>query len=272
MAIDVSTFAYDLPAGTYAAGDVVQLRNTAGPAVVRSGRGAAILKRISSFMITDESGSVTSWKVAVKNSDWVDATESFAIPMAAPTAMDARSGAIQRGHDCPLTPNSAWEVTAVCVSGATTTVANSITAEIEVDYPAVSAISDPSGLVGIPCSISDEHLGMTIPASGTATTATWQTFNVDFFKAGYEYALEKVELVCSKDVAGYVAINNAAGMGGLTRIIPISSKRANIRPPIEYSSKLVKGPMDIQYKIFNTAGSATTGDVRLVFDFVKRRI
>lgn len=272
MAIDVSTFAADLPAGTYAAGDVVQLKNTAGPAVIRSGRGAALLKRISTFMVTDVSGSITSWKVTVKNSDWVDGVSSFAIPMSAATGMDARSGGIQRGHDCPMTPNSSWEVTAECVAGGTTTIANSVTAEIEVDYPNVSAITDPTNLPGIPCSIEHDVASLAINASGSAESATWNVYNVDFFKAGYEYALEKVELVAGASVAGYVALNNAAGMGGLTRIIPISSQRANIRPPIEYSSKLVKGPLDIQYKLFNTAGAATTANVKLVLDFVKRRM
>lgn len=272
MAIDVSTFAADLPAGTYAVGDVVPMVNTSGPSVIRSGRGNAILKRISSFMLTDVSGSVTSWEVHVKNSDWVDDAVSFAAPMSAPTGMDAKSGAIQRGHDCVMTPNSSWEVYAVCVSGATTTVANSVTAEIEVDYPSVSSIIDPAALPGIPCSIKHTIASISINATGTATTATWQTFNVDLFKAGYEYALEKVELVAGAGVVGYVALANAAGMGGLERIIPISSSRINIRPFIEYASKLVKGPMDIKYKLFNTAGTATTTNVSLVLDFVKRRV
>lgn len=272
MAIDVSTFAADLAAGTYSAGDVVELKNTAGPSVVRSGRGNALLKRVSSFMLTDASGSVTSWEVHVKNSDWVDDVISFAINMNSLTAMDAKSGAVQRGHDCGLTPNSSWSVYAVCVGGGTTTIANSITAEIEVDYPSVSSIIDPAALPGIPCSIKHSLASMPINATGTATTATWQTFNVDIFKAGYEYALEKVELVSGVGVIGYIALANAAGMGGLERIIPISSSRQNIRPFIEYASKLVKGPMDIKYKLFNVAGTATTSNVDLVLDFVKRRV
>jgi len=271
--IDVSTFKAALPAGTYAVGDVVPLVLNDGPSVVRSGRGAAYLKRISSFMITDASGSVTSWRVFVKNSDWIDPAASIAIPMANPTAMDMRSGAIQRGHDCPLTQNSSWEVWAECVSGATTTGANGITAEIEIDYPSVSSIIDPTTLPGIPCSITHDVAALPVGGQGDIMTADWEVFNVDFFKAGYEYALEKVELVADgANVCGYIALSNAAGMGGLTRIIPISSARANIRPPVDYASKLVKGPMDIKYKLFNTAGSSTTTSVKLILDFVKRRI
>ena len=46
MAIDTSLFAADIPAGTYAVGDVVNLACIDGPANVRSGRGAAKLKPI----------------------------------------------------------------------------------------------------------------------------------------------------------------------------------------------------------------------------------
>ena len=272
MAIDVSTFAYDLPAGTYAAGDVVQLVNTSGPAVVRSGRGAAKLKRVSTFMTSNASTGATYWLVSVKNSDWIDGVDNFAVPMQEATAMDRRSGAIQNGHNCDLTPNSAWQVTAVCIGGGTTTTANSITAEIEVDYPSVSAIVDPASLEGIPASISERFTGITVNAVGTATTAKWDIVNVDFFKAGYEYALEKIELTVAgiANVSGYISISNAAGMGGLTRIIPMSADRQNIRPLIEYASKLVKGPMDIGFKLF--AASAGTTNPRLTMDFVKRKV
>lgn len=40
---------------------------------------------------------------------------------------------------------------------------------------------------------------------------------------------------------------------------------------IEYASKLVKGPMDISYKLF-VSGTATTSNLKLTLDFVKRRI
>ena len=269
MAIDVTTFAADLPAGTYTAGDTVELVCTSGPKVVRSGRGAALLKRISSFFMGPTTGS-THWRIDVQNSDWVDKTSSFAVLMTNPTAMDVRTGAIQAGHDCPLTPNSEWKVTATCIIGNTTTVAASLTAEIEIDYPSVSAITDPTKLAGIPASINVSN-AVTINATGSATTANWEIINVDFFKAGFEYALEKVELsVPAANVMGYISLSNAAGMGGLTRIIPITADRDNIRPLIEYASKLVKGPLDIGFKLFATTASTSTANV--TFDFVKRRI
>lgn len=49
MAIDTSLWAVDIAAGAITKGDTFELTCTDGPAVVRSGRGAAILKRITSF-------------------------------------------------------------------------------------------------------------------------------------------------------------------------------------------------------------------------------
>lgn len=274
MAIDVSVFGADLPAGTYAAGDVVPLGCVDGPAVVRSGRGTAILKRITAFSIISQSGSYTAWKIRVKNSDWIDPATSITATLASPTALDRRTSAIAAGHDCPLTPNSSWQVEAECVAGGTTTVANSIAAVIEVDYPQVSAITEPDKLVGIPASIEYDKTGVTVNAPGSLTTSNWDVVNVDLFKAGYQYALEKLELISrTYGVVGFIALSNAAGMGGLTRIIPICNNSDNIRPLIEYASSLVKGPMDIKYKLFNnTSTSASTDTIQIVMDFVKRRI
>lgn len=272
MAIDVSVFGADLPAGTYTIGDQISLGVISGPAVVRSGRGTAILKRISSIMTSTISGSVTKWKIKVKNSDWIDPASSITVELGVATALDYKSGAVQGGHNCPLTPNSSWEVVAECLAGGTTTVANSIAAVIEIDYPQVSAITEPDRLTGFPTSIEIDET-VTINAPGTITTSTWQTINVDVFKAGYQYALEKVEMSTDTvgSVVGFIAISNAAGMGGLTRIIPIANYNGGIRPLIEYASTLVKGPMDIKYLLFNNSStSATTDTVRLIFDFVKR--
>ena len=272
MSVDVSIFAADIPAGTYAVGDVLQLKNVKGPSVVRSGRGSALLKRITTVQLIDQSGSFSSWKISVKNSDWIDPATSFAGFVGDATTLDKRTGAVAAGHDCPLTPNSSWEVTAVCMGNNTTTVDNSIAAIIEVDYPQVAAIVDPDKTVGIPCSI--EHAGtVNINAPGTLTTAAWDVVNVDIFKAGYVYALEKLEMMTSSvNATGFIGISNAAGMGGLTRLIPITNAVDNIRPLIEYASPLQKGPMDIMFCLFNnTSTSATTNTVTAVMDFVKRK-
>lgn len=274
MAVDTSLFGVDLPAGTYAVGDKVQLKCVAGPEVVRSGRGAAILKRISVGRLCSVSGSFSLWKISVKNSDWIDPSISVGAEIKQATIFDERSGANASGNNCPLTPNSSWEVIAECVYGGTTTVANSLYCMVDVDYPSVSSIIDPDALQGVPTSIEHAKTGITVNAMGTITTSGWIVDNVDIFKAGYEYALTKTELTsASVYVVGFIALSSAAGMGGLTRIMPITAGVEQIRQRVEYASKLNKGPMDIKFMLFNdTAGTATTDNIDLIMDYVKRRV
>ncbi len=274
--IDTTLFGADLPAGTYSIGDMVQLGCVDGPSVVRSGRGAALLKRVTVGLINTASGSFSNWKIYVKNSDWIDPMCSMTTALRTITALDEKAGSVQRGNDCPLTPNSSWEVWAVAVQTQTTTIANSIFATIDVDYPAVSSIIDPDSLNGIPTTL---EISKTVPAnaSGTLTTSSWAIANVDIFKAGYEYALQKVEAMGTKsgafkDVAGFIAISNAAGMGGLKRIMPICDNPGCIRNKVEYASKLVKGPMDVSFMLFDATATADTADMNVALDFVKRRV
>lgn len=273
MAIDSSLFMADIPAGTYAVGDVITLNIKAGPSVVRSGRGAAYLKRLTTGLIGQVSGSTSYWKISVKNSDWIDEMCNLSAAMSYGTALDERSGCVQRGNDCPLTPNSSWQVVATCVAAATTTVANSIFALIDIDYPAVSSIVDPDSIPGIPTSIS--YLSpqtVTYYALGTSASAAWFEDNVDFLKAGYEYALQKIEGIGLASANGFIALANAAGMSGLCRMIPISANIENIRNKVEYATKLVKGPMDVRFLLFADAATSTTGTPNLLLDFVKRKV
>lgn len=273
MAIDSSLFMADIPAGTYTKGDTVTLTCEAGPSVVRSGRGTALLKRLTVGIIGNVSGSASYWKISVKNSDWIDEMTSLASTLRDATALDERSGGIQRGNDCPLTPNSSWEVVATCVSTGTTTVANTIFALIDIDYPQVSSITDPDALVGIPTSIEfTPSAAISYNALGTGSSSAWNVINSDIFKAGYEYALQKIEIWADSQVGGFVALANAAGMGGLQRIMPIASSPSNIRNKVEFATRLQKGPMDIKYLLFANSGTATTGSPELLLDFVKRRV
>ena len=272
MAVDSSLFAVDLPAGTYAKGDVVKLGCISGPSVVRSGRGRAILKRMLGGVLAYVSGNTTFWRIHVKNSDWVDDAAMIAADMTAQTFLDQHSGATRLGNNDDLTPNSAWDVTAECLLGATTTVANSLYCLIDIDYPEVSAITDPDKLVGVPASIDYDITGATINALGSMTTATWEVVNVDYFKAGWQYALQEISIFSSQggNPMGFVALSNASGMGGLSRIIPVSAQPSNIRQTIEYATILVKGPMDVKTMLF--AGSSGTADIYMVHDFVKRKL
>lgn len=272
MAIDTSLFGANVPAGTYTKGDQIQLKNIAGPAIVRAGRGNAILKRITSGIIANASGSVSFWRIDIKNSDWIDPASNITGPMWDASIFDERSGSVQRGHDMPLLPNSSWTVTATCLKTVTTTVDNSIFCLIDIDYPSVSSITDPDILQGYPTSITQEK-GTIAYQKPSIESAIWTTDNVDIFKAGYQYALAKTEMLSSSVAGvGFVALANAAGMGGLMRIMPITALATAIRNKVEYATKLVKGPMDIKYMLFNDAGTATTGDLSFIMDFVKRQV
>ena len=270
--LDTTIFGKTLAAGTYAVGDVVELACIDGPATVRSGRGAAILKRISAFMAISASGAGTQWEVSVQNSDWVDPAINMTSYLDGATALDIQSGSVQSGQNCPLTPNSSWKVVATCISGATTTVANSVMCVIDVDYPSVASIIDPTTLVGIPATLKDT-LTVNLQAADIES-AVWQAHSVDIFKAGYEYALVKAELKTGTYAAtGFIKISDAAGMMGLSRAIPTAAATAAIRNFIEYASKLVKGPFTISYMLFSPTGTAVTGvGTNLLLDFAKRRV
>lgn len=269
--LDVTLFGADIPAGSYAAGDTIELGVIDGPAVVRSGRGAAYLKRITSGTLIGASGASSWWKVSVQNSDWIDPAESLTAPLDAATALDKYSGCVQDGQNCPLTPNSTWRVVATCVNNLTTTIANSVFCTIDIDYPQVASIVDPTQLVGFPTTIIDEVT--TDLQAPTISAAKWTTHSVDVLKAGYEYALVKPEIRTGNASVGFIKISNAAGMGGLSRIMPISTPVANLRNMIEYAGKLVKGPMDISYMMFSDTGTAVTGaTASLLLDFVKRKV
>ena len=269
--LDVSLYGASIPAGSYAAGDTVELACIDGPAVVRSGRGAAYLKRITCGTLLGVSGAASWWKVSVQNSDWIDPAESLTAPLDAATALDKYSGCVQDGQNCPLTQNSSWKVIATCVNTTTTTIDNSIFCCIDIDYPQVASIIDPTSLVGFPTTISDEVT--TDLQSPSIVGAKWTTHNVDVFKAGYEYALVKPEVRAGTAAVGFIKISNAAGMAGLSRIIPLSTPVANLRNMIEYAGKLTKGPMDISYMMFSGTGTAVTGStVTMLMDYVKRKV
>ena len=265
MAIDSTLFAVDIPAGTYNVGDVVPLICTDGPANVRSGRGAAKLKSLTTAVFAS---GAPYWKVIVKNSDWIDDMNSIAGPVSA-TSFDDESGCTQGGHDCRLTPNSGWQVYAECILGGASTAADSVFCLLDVDYPEVGGVTDPKKAIGFPTSISYDVAGQPVNAIGAGTTATWNTKSVDYFKAGYRYVLDAVEFTSGTSTVGFVAFSNAAGMGGLTRIIPVISNMSAIRYSIKYSSVLVKGPMEVKLKLFQTA--AGTENIVMSHDYVKQK-
>lgn len=271
MAIDSTVYAADIPAGTYAVGDIVQLGCIDGPANVRSGRGRAVLKQILVGQFS-AANPTPFWRIHVKNSDWIDDVSSFTAGIiGSPTAFDDESGSVQSGHDCELTANSGWQVYAECIIGATSTAANSLFAQIDIDYPQVAAVTNPKQAIGTPATVTFDAGATPINAFGTLTSANWVTKNVDYLKAGFAYVLDAVEMNGGTNLlGGFIAFSNAAGMGGLTRIIPIINNPAAIRQSVRYASSIVKGPMDVKLKLF--AGTAGTENIFMSHDYVRKRL
>lgn len=275
MAVDSSLFGATIPAGTYAVGDVIPLDIVAGPANVRSGRGSAILKRIMGGQIGSATGTQSYFKISVKNSDWIDPAQCIAGPLGYPSILDQHSGCIRLGNNTPLTPNSSWQVVAECIFGVTTTIDNSIFAIIDVDYPQVSSIINPDELQGIPASI-DMKMITDLKGCGGLVGATWDVVNVDYFKAGYQYALQEISIFGDSTggvARGFISLSNAAGMGGLSRIIPVFAAPDAIRQTIQYATPLVKGPMDVKAMLFADNNTAVAGtSITMIHDYVKRRV
>lgn len=267
MAIDSTLFGLDIPGGTVLnAGDTFQLGVVAGPKNVRSGRGTAVLKSV----IVGTTSPVAGFIIHVQNSDWIDPMSTFAANALQATSFDEGSGNVQVGSNCPLNENSTWTVTAECVTSGTAANAESMFCLLDVDYPQVSAIVDPTTVTGFPTSIK-QNVTVNIGEYGTIGTSGWTSTNVDFFKAGYEYCIKDVEVKSGTDVIAFVAYSNAAGMGGLQRIVPINGLSFGVKKNIVYSSKLRKGPMDV--KILAIGNTATSGyNMPIIHDYVKRGI
>lgn len=270
MAIDTSMFAGVIPAATYTAGDVVTLSNIRGPKIVRDGYGAAKLKRI--MCMDTATGAASVWKIIVRNSNWVDEMSNIAVPVSSETLLSNTSGAVQSGNDCALVKNSGWEVTAVCIAGATDANPHDLICLIDIDYPAVAAVQNPREVQGTPVTIDGASYPVTVTATGSVeTAAVWTSTNVDFLKAGYRYLL--VEAAARPNALAssivFVSISRAAGQAGLERIIPSKGSFIGMKYVMDYSTPLLKGPMDINIM---AVGTAASGTAYAYFDFVKKTI
>lgn len=264
--IGTTVFGIDIPAGTYAVGDRVQLVHTDGPETVLTGMGAPILKSVQALM-TGVNAPV--WNVYVQNDRWIDPVGAVTGVLSSATSCDEKSVSTINGHDCPLEQNSGWTVYAECIAGATSTGSNSICAVIDIEYPAVNAVISPDEMVGTPCTITWKASNVPVFATGNLAGATWYTKSVDYFKSGTKYMLESVGM--SSAVAnncGFVAFSNAAGMGGLTRIIPISNDISAIQKAIKYASVQLKGSFDVKLKLFGA--NATTTDIVMLHNYLKK--
>lgn len=266
MAIDSTLFTGQIPAGTYAVGDIISMNVIRGPAVVRDGYGEAILKRI--FSITN--GSQVG-HVVIKNSNWVDEVDNIA-PSPSQAVLATNSNGIQSGHDARLQPNSGWSVYFEFDSAVTTTTAGDVFAIIDVDYPKVQAIANPKNAQGLPCSTIRRD-AYSVTAAGSSNALVWTTYNVDILKAGYRYLLSSTAYragpIANAPTVGFFSISGAAGQSGLERIIPVlPNSISNLRYDIDYSTPLVKGPFNINYAAVGS--TALTDTATLEIDWVKK--
>lgn len=256
MAIDTSMFGAPIPAGSYAKGDTITLGSIRGPAIVRDGYGAAYLKRIFAGATSAATTAIVRGHVVVKNSNWVDSISNLVM---APNnvALAENSSNIQKGHDAPLTPNSGWEVKFVFDEAVTTTTATDIVTLIDVDYPSVQAVQNPREAKGYPVTIMRDD-SVTINAYGSITSATWTTYNIDVLKAGAKYLLVELGSYINGAAIAFISLSAAAGQRGLERIIPaVVNNLGNLRFLLDYSTPLVKGPMNLNYMAVGTAGTGT---------------
>lgn len=259
MAIDSTLFVGQIPAGTYAVGDIVPMSVIRGPAIVRDGYGTAILKRIFTL------STAGTGHVVVKNSNWIDEVDNIA-PGVFSVSLAPNSNGIQAGHDSVLMPNSGWDVYFVFDQAITTTTAGDVFTVIDVDYPKVAAIANPKNAQGIPCS-NIRRDSYTVTATGSSASMVWTTYNIDILKAGYRYLLSSTFFRGASTV-GFFTISGAAGQAGLERIIPVMpNSLGNLRYDLDYSTPLVKGPFNINYAAVGTAGTDTA---ILEIDWVKK--
>lgn len=265
MAIDSTLFVCDIPAATYAVGDTILMKVVRGPANVRSGYGAAVLKRMVAGRLAGSTAPV--FDVHLKNSNWVDEISNIAgSPQI--TTFDENSSQVQECHNAPLTANSSWYVYAKCIAAGTLATADTAFALIDVDYPAVANVANPRMANGFPVTTELTLTSAVNTIGNLENGVSVGTINVDILKAGSRYLLADAFL---RSVAGaidsiaFISISGAAGQNGLERIIPIfAANNAALRFPVTYSTPFVKGPFNVNVI---TTGAAATMFVQ--FDWVK---
>lgn len=267
--IDSTIFAVDVPAGSYTEGQEISMPVIFGPSVVRDGYGAAILKQV---MIFATNSNVAGYSYCdFKNSNWNDSLKTMVSIVSGNSALTAfakTSPVIQKCGDIELQPNSSFDVKFVVGATVTTTVDTTIVCLMDIDYPSVAAVANPRDEKGTPVSIV-RHDTIVSTVDGSAASLTWTTINVDEFKAGYRYLLAQVGLfTTSSDIVGFVAFSGAPSMNGLVRVIPVIPRVAVAsRLELDYSTPLVKGPMNISYATLGAGGSVLSC---LECDYIRR--
>lgn len=277
--IDTMAYCVILPPGNYTANVPIEVPVARGPSVVRDGYGTAVLKRIFSTYVCASGNSIRA-RVTVSNSSWNDEmsnTLSNAVATAAYTTLSNNGPAIQNGADCEVTPNSSFTVKVVPISNFTTTVNVRVLVLIDIDYPQIAAVANPREEKGTPMTIVRSDNVTYTPVDVAAID--WNVYNVDIFKAGYRYLMTEAgftQTAASTVPLGMLAISGTANQAGLVQIIPvIAAPPGCLRYSLDYSTVMVKGPMNIEYALLSsvTASEVTTSaaPVSLELDFIKRQ-
>lgn len=272
--IDTMLYFADIPAGTYAVGDEITLNLKSGPAVVRDGLGQPVLKDINTGLIFKNigNGSKIMLNYEIQNQNWNDPVYNGTANLDDIAYFSEESRGVQTGNDCPLMVNSAFTVKAIVKQAITTTVDTTAFCSIDIEYPNIAGVQDPQKETGTPMSIEYQFENYTTNLCGTGASALWVPISVDKFKAGYRYLMQKLS-VCTEGsgvVAGFLAISGGASMGGLRRIIPISSYSGALSKRLKYASVEVKGPVTLEALFFIDGTAATTANLDVIADYVKR--
>lgn len=271
--IDTMCYSLYLPAGTYSAGVPVEVPLVRGSSVVRDGYGPAILKRVFNCYMASSANYIAA-NLVVANSSWNDSMTNLLVPCSsnnAYTILSAYGPAIQSGANCPVIANSTFSVQMVPVTDFTTDAAVRVIVLIDIDYPQVAAVANPKNENGIPMTIVRKDQ---VSFTGSAdANIKWATYNVDLFKAGYRYLLVEAGFTQYDAGAamGLLAISGAASQAGLVQIIPVSAAVAGAtRYPLDYSTVMVKGPMNLEYAVIASGNVSNTHPVYTELDFIKR--
>lgn len=268
--IDSSLYTANIAAGTsVSAGDIVVLGLHTGSATVRQGYGQPVLKKITTGSVSHQATGKPVFEYIVQNSNWIDPMINGSNVLWSSSALVDTSTGIQSGQDCPLEPNSTWQIYARCVvAGAYTDSGESLTALLDVDYPDVAAITNPANETGTPCSIARDQ-NVTTVSAGNTPSFTYES--VDNLKPAFRYLKTKVSVTTPvSGEVGFIAVRNGATMAGLCQIVPWCSSSTFQSMPMPYSVIETKGSVDVGLMGWATGASGATEKAHIIMDYVKK--
>lgn len=269
--IDSALYTANINAGTsVSVGDIIPLVLHTGSATVRQGYGQPVLKKITTGSVSHQATGKPVFEYFVQNSNWIDPMINGSNVLWSASALVDNSTGIQSGQDCPLEPNSTWQVYAKCiVAGAYTDAGESLACLIDIDYPIVASIVNPATETGTPCSIARNQ---TVTLVGVGSTPVFSFESVDNLKPAFRYLKTKVSVTNSQSGSvGFLATRNGATMSGLCQIVPWCSSSTFLSMPMPYAVIETKGSVDVGLMGWDT-GTGATVSAHIITDYVKKAI